>query len=385
MTLVESMLDLDLSINFSAKKEELFKAISHLQGVVERKNTVAILGNILFEAQEDNTIVLTTTDMEILASETINGVVNKAGRITIPAITLFEIVKKIDDGQVINISLTHSSNPVVEISSGRFNGKIPFMNPDNFPLMSIDDYTSIFEITSAELRNLIDKTKFSISNEETRYYLNGIYLHADDGFLCAVSTDLHRLSKAKITAPDGLQNFNGVIVPKKSIAEVRKLIDDFNGLLTIKVSPAKLAVEFDNISFISKLVDGQFPDYNIVIPVSQPNEFIINRSIFIKSLELVAIVAPDKTRNVKINISENKLLIYTTSEMYGNAQEEIEINYSGSSVEISFNVKYILEILSVIESDKVKISFSDSYSAVTIIDAIDTEGIALFIVMPTRG
>ncbi|AZL15151.1 DNA polymerase III subunit beta [Rickettsiales endosymbiont of Stachyamoeba lipophora] len=385
MTLVDNLLDLDLSIDFSISKGNLLAAVSHLEGVVEKKNTIAILGNILIEANEDNTLTLTTTDMDILASETIEANVRKAGKITIHVQTLFDILRKLKKDDDVNITLKNAPNPIVELSAGKFNIKMPFLNAENFPLISMDDYSSMFELPAVDLKYMIESTQFSISQEETRYYLNGIYLHNDEGFLAAVSTDLHRLSKAKVLLPQGAQNFTGIIIPKKSVMEINKLLEGFTGNIVIKISAAKFSMEFENIKFISKLIDGQFPDYVSVIPQTSPNQIILDRVELKKTIELMIVVADDKTKNIKFSIIPNKIIISVYSELHGNAKEELEIDYNGPETDISFNAKYVLDILAVISGNKINFNFNDAYSAVCIIDNDEKEDKARFIVMPTRN
>jgi DNA polymerase-3 subunit beta len=242
-----------------------------------------------------------------------------------------------------------------------------------------------FSLEAVDLANLIDNTKFAISSEETRYYLNGIYLHVPDiksDKLRAVATDGHRLAQAEVPIPKGAENMPGVILPRKAVGEVRKLIDSTDGLVTIIISKTKAKFIFPTSILTTKLIDGSFPDYQRVVPKENLNKLLVSNSHFSKAIDRVSTVSMEKSRAVKLSLSNNVLLLQVNSHDLGNASEELDVNYTSDPIDIGFNARYLLDISGQIQGKDIELSLSDSASPALITDP-DQEGV-IFVLMPMR-
>ncbi|MBN9543798.1 MAG: DNA polymerase III subunit beta [Alphaproteobacteria bacterium] len=383
---MDTLLDVDTLVDIAISSDELSMVLGNLRGIVERKTTLPILSNVLIQATSSDEITITASDMDMIACQTMSADVKKKGKLTVPAVTFYEVVRTLKSGSIVNISLknTQDGQPIIEISSGKYSIKLPYVSADNFPVISIDDYTSSFEIPAKDVYRLIDKTKFAISTEETRFYLNGIYLHVtNDNKISAVSTDLHRLAKANSEAPIGSDNLKtGIIVPQKAVSELYKLLNSYTGVVYVKASNTKVSFEFGKIKLVTKLIDGIFPEYQAAIPESSPIKVTIDKKSLEYALTLVSIAAPDKTRSVKLAFSKGLLALTTSSETAGNAREELDIDYDYDALEISFNARYLLDVLKTVDGEKVVLNLSDSFAAMMVTEEEKTE--ELYIVMPTR-
>ena len=323
----------------------LLKALNHVQSVVERRNTIPILSNVKIDANEKN-LSLVATDLDLEIIESIDANVVGSGSTTVSAHTLYDIVRKIPEGSMIEMEL--NSNDQMEIKSGQSNFDLPCLPDEDFPEMSSGEMPCGFSIDSGDLARLIDKARFAISTEETRYYLNGIFLHSVENELRSVATDGHRLARTSVDLPDGANLTNGIIIPRKAIYEIRKLIDDYSNdeIVSISLSDNKIRVKIGNSVITSKLIDGNFPDYEKVIPTENSNIVSLDCLVFSESVDRVSTIFSDKSRSVRISLSNNQLSLDANSPDTGSASEEIEISYVNEEMSIGFNAKYLLDVTS---------------------------------------
>ncbi len=374
------------SVEFTIERSALLKSLSHVQSVVEKRNTIPILSNVRLDVEGDF-LSLTATDMDVAITEKLAVEVDVEGALTVPAHTLYDIVRKLPDGSQIMIYGNADGDGKLHIDSGSCKFSLSCLPIAEFPVMEKDDFVNNFTISSAELSALIDKTRFAISTEETRYYLNGIYLHSKEvsgeSKLCSVATDGHRLAKIEIDAPEGGDKISGVIVPRKTVAELYKLIDGIEVDVKVSLSDTKICFEMENAFLLSKLIDGTFPEYNQVIPHNNENLMEINTDAFIKAVDRVSTITSDKTRAIKLIIETGKLTLSAVNEENGTAIEEIDVIYEpGETIEIGFNSRYLLEILAGIEGESVKLLFADGSAPALINDPANAG--ALYVIMPMR-
>ncbi len=366
-------------------RSDLMRALSHVQSVVERRNTIPILSNVKLEAK-DNVLSLTTTDMDLEINESVAATVATEGATTAPAQTLHDIVRKLPDGAAVELAVDQGG-ATMTVKAGRSVFKLSCLPISDFPDISRDDLGTNFSMSAADLRTMIDKTRFAMSTEETRYYLNGIYLHAieKDGmpFLCAVATDGHRLAKLDMPLPEGAASMPGIIIPRKTVSEIRKLVEDAADQIEISMSENKIRFSFDHIRMTSKLIDGTFPDYQKVIPQGNDQLIELNPAEFSKAVDRVAtITASDKSRAVKLSINGNAMTLSANSPDAGSATEDVEIHNDNVAIEIGFNSRYLLDITSQIEGDGCRFSLADSSSPTVVEDISDAS--ALYVIMPLR-
>lgn len=374
------------ALSVKVERAVLLKALGHVQSVVERRNTLAILANVKIEAQGGN-LSLTATDTDIEITESIAVEVEEEGAITVPAHTLYDIIRKLPEGSQVELTGTDAGGGKLKINAGSCNFSLASLPVNDFPMMDGGDMTHSFTLAPAEIVALIDKTKFAISTEETRYYLNGIFLHTKDdakngGKLCAVATDGHRLAKVEIDAPAGARDITGVIIPRKTVGEVRKLVEDGATEIEIALSDTKISFICGGAVLISKLIDGTFPDYERVIPGDNDKEVELDSGALARAVDRVSTISSEKTRAVKITLEEGKLVVSATSEENGAAKEELEVEYSEKAFDIGFNSRYLLEMMSVLKGQKVQISLKDGNAPALVRDSEDPT--ALFVIMPMR-
>ena len=368
-------------MKFTIDRSSFLKPLGHIYSVVERRNTIPILSNVLIESDASK-VSFTATDMDMDIVETVGCIVSSQGKLTVSAHTLYDIVRKLPDGSEIQIELIDLN---VEVSAGKSRFILPTLPVDDYPIMTEIEKGNEFSLEAVDLANLIDNTKFAISSEETRYYLNGIYLHVPDiksDKLRAVATDGHRLAQAEVPIPKGAENMTGVILPRKAVGEVRKLIDSTDGLVTIIISKTKAKFIFPTSILTTKLIDGSFPDYQRVVPKENLNKLLVSNSHFSKAIDRVSTVSMEKSRAVKLSLSNNVLLLQVNSHDLGNASEELDVNYTSDPIDIGFNARYLLDISGQIQGKNIELSLSDSASPALITDP-DQEGV-IFVLMPMR-
>lgn len=370
-------------MKFSIERSNLLKTLAHVQGVVERRNTIPILSNVLIEA-DGNNVAFTATDLDIAVVEHAAAMVHSAGSTTVSAHTLHDIVRKLPDGSEVDIALEEGERLIIKAGRSRF--QLACLPREDFPQMSEGDLPHRFSLMSEELKRLIDKARFAISTEETRYYLNGIYLHvadSDDGpRLRAVATDGHRLAQVEQDVPEGAAGMPGVIVPRKTVGEIRKLIDEVEGAVKISLSDTKIVFTFNGATVTSKLIDGTFPDYSRVIPVGNDKALEMDVRLFAEAVDRVSTISSDKTRSVKLGIMDDTLTLSVNSPDSGSATEELAASYEGDALDIGFNSRYLLDILSQIEGETVRVKLADSASPTILKDMLDEA--ALYVLMPMR-
>lgn len=369
------------SVALVVERSTLLKALGHIQSVVERRNTIPILGNVKIEAK-NNVLSLTATDMDISATESIPADIQTEGAITVPAHTLYDIVRKLPDGSQIQLSCNEKTGFKLSIVSGACEFSLSCLPVEDFPLIDRGEMTHQFSLSKEQLIQLLDKTKFAISTEETRYYLNGIFLHEKEGKLVAVATDGHRLATMRFDAPEGTAGMPGVIIPRKTVAEIRKLVDVAESDVKVSLSDTKISFEFGEADVISKIIDGTFPEYEKVIPSGNDKEMVVSTEALVESVDRVATIASDKTRAIKLSLSNNKLTLSASNEDAGSAQEDIEVVYEGESFDIGFNSRYLLEMLSGFEGETATFSLAGG-SAPALVKDSKQEG-ALYVIMPMR-
>ena len=366
------------------ERATLLKCLSHVQSVVERRNTIPILSNVLIEAASDGTVKIMATDLDLQVVETLGAVsVEGAGAITVSAHLLFDIARKLPDGS--QVSLETADNRMT-VKAGRSRFSLPTLPRDDFPVIVEGDLPTSFELPAATLAQLIDRTRFAISTEETRYYLNGIFIHVSDDELKAAATDGHRLARFTIKRPDGSEGMPDAIVPRKCVAELRKLLEealDANVLVDLSASKIRFTLGGENgVVLTSKLIDGTFPDYTRVIPTGNDKLLRLDPKSFWQGVDRVATIATEKTRAVKMALDTDRVTLSVTSPDNGTASEEVPADYKASGFEIGFNAGYLKDILSQIEGDTVELHLADA-GAPTLIRQ-DDKSPALYVLMPMR-
>ncbi len=366
------------------ERAALLKSLSHLHRVVERRNTIPILGNILIRATGSE-IEMKATDLDIETTETLSCDVQQPGATTVPAHLFYDIVRKLPDGTHISLDLGADQNSL-QIKAGRSRFQLQILPESDFPDLSAGEFPFRFTLAAGDLKTLINKTQFAISTEETRYYLNGIYLHPFKGkngdLLRAVATDGHRLALVELPAPDNITDMPGIIIPRKTVAELQRLLDDIDGTIDIQVSSAKIRFTLGPVILTSKLIDGTFPDYARVIPSGNDKALNVDCRAFSQAVDRVSTISSERGRAVKLTINEGKVTFTVTNPDSGLATEEIEAVYDADQIDIGFNSRYLLDIAERIEGDNVTFKLADPGSP-TLIEDIKTPG-ALYVLMPMR-
>jgi DNA polymerase-3 subunit beta len=371
-------------MNLTIERTALLTALNHVQGVVERRNTIPILSNVQLEAGTGS-LALTATDLDIAVVERIPAKVGKGGATTVPAHTLHDIVRKLPDGAEVEFSYA-AADQRLTLRAGRSTFALSCLPKEDFPVMVAGDLPHGFALPAEELRRLVDKTRFAISTEETRYYLNGIYLHAASSagvpVLRAVATDGHRLARVEAPLPQGAAGIPGVIVPRKTVGELRKLIDTSSATVQVSLSDTKIKFAFDEVVLVSKLIDGTFPDYERVIPQNNEKSLEVDTKTFEAAVDRVATISNEKSRAVKLSLERDRLVLSATSPDQGSASEELVASYGAGALEIGFNARYLLDITQQIEGDTALFKLNDAASPTIVRDNND-EG-ALYVLMPMR-
>lgn len=371
-------------MRLTIERSALLKALNHVQSVVERRNTIPILSNVLMAAQGDG-LRLTATDLDVEISESAPADVADAGQTTAPANYLYDFVRKLPDSAAVKLEVS-GDDPRLSISAGKARLHLPVLPAGDFPSMPSDGFETTFEIDPTELARLIDKTRFAISTEETRYYLNGIFFHSvsEDGaaVLRAVATDGHRLALADAAAPQGAQGMPGVIVPRKTITELKRLLDDAADLVEISVSPQKIRFALGDAVLTSKLIDGSFPEYARVIPKSNSKRLKLDNKVFAEAVDRVATVSAERSRSVRLALEKDKVTLTVNNPDAGVATEDLAADYGDDAMEIGFNAKYLLDVAQQIEGEEALYELADSGSPTLVRDEADEK--ALYVLMPLR-
>ena len=368
----------------TVERAELLKSLGHVHRVVERRNTIPILANVLVRA-EKSALNLKATDLDLEVIESIAAEVAPAGSTTVPAHMFYEIVRKLPEGSQVVLE-SSSDRAVLAIRAGRSRFTLQTLPESDFPDLAAGDMTHKFSLSAADLKRLIDKTQFAISTEETRYYLNGIYLHtAGSGktaTLRAVATDGHRLAQTDLPVPEGAAGMPGIIVPRKTVTEVQRLIEDSQAEVGVELSSAKIRFTIGDVRLTSKLIDGTFPDYARVIPAGNDKELVVDKKDFEAAVDRVSTVSSERGRAVKLSLSSGKLMLSVTNPDSGSATEEIEVEYGSEPLDIGFNSRYLLDIAAQLEGESAVLKLADPGSP-TLIQDREAKG-ALYVLMPMR-
>lgn len=357
----------------------LLRVLNHVQAVVERRNTVPILSNVLLQAEGD-TLNVTATDLDMQINEKTAASVSTPGRVTVSAHTLFDIVRKLPDGSQVELSMEGEGRLLVAAGRARF--RLSTLDPQEFPEIVPGDLPTRFELEGEDLSRMLARVRYAISTEETRYYLMGIYFHQVDGQLLAVSTDGHRLARTAKEAPENGASFDGVILPRKFIGEVLKIVDEVEGKVVIEMSPTKVRFTLGDAILTSKVIDGTFPDYNRVIPKNNDKVVTVSAAALAESIDRVSTITSERTRAVRVDLSTNKITLTVQSAENGRAVEEVETEYTGAPLEIGFNARYFLDVLNQNKDQVIDIAFAGPADPVLVKPRNGTGDLS--VIMPMR-
>ncbi len=371
-------------MKLTIERAVLLTALSHVQSVVERRNTIPILSNVLLEAEGDR-LAITATDLDIAVVEKLPAKVSKPGATTVAAHTFYDIVRKLPDGAEVELTFT-SAEQRLDLRAGRSSFKLSCLPKEDFPVMAAGELPHSFALPADQLRRLIDKTRFAISTEETRYYLNGIYVHAASSagvpMLRAVATDGHRLARVESPLPAGAAGMPGVIVPRKTVNELRKLLEGSATEARIELSDTKIRFAIGDLVLVSKLIDGAFPEYERVIPRDNDKVMEVDSKAFAAAVDRVATISTEKSRAVKMSLKPEGIELSATSPDQGSASEQLTAAYSSAPIEVGYNSRYLLDIAGQIEGENARFLLADALAPTVVRDPSD-DG-ALYVLMPMR-
>jgi DNA polymerase-3 subunit beta len=369
----------------TVERATLLKSLGHVHRVVERRTTIPILSNVLLRGTAGE-LALKATDLDLEVTETLAADVEAEGATTVPAHVIYDIVRKLPDGAQVSLETTGDGTQML-IRSGRSRFNLQALPESDFPDLAAGELPHRFSLPAGELKRLIDKTQFAISTEETRYYLNGIFMHTAEGaagemVLRAVATDGHRLARVDVPAPQGSAGMPGVILPRKAVAEIQKLVDGLDAEVTVELSPAKVRFAIGRVVLTSKLIDGTFPDYQRVIPAGNDKLLVVDRDLFSAAVDRVSTISSERGRAVKLALSDGRLVLSVTNPDSGSATEELEVEYDAAALDIGFNARYLLDITGQLDGDTALFKLADAGSP-TLVQ--DREGAtALYVLMPMR-
>ncbi len=368
----------------TVERAQLLKSLGHVHRVVERRNTIPILGNVLIRA-DNARLSLKATDLDLEVTETLPAEIATGGSTTVPAHMFYDIVRKLPDGSQIVLE-SDGERAVLAIRAGRSRFTLQTLPESDFPDLAAGEMTHSFTLSAAAMKRLIDRTQFAISTEETRYYLNGIYLHAagsgKEQTLRAVATDGHRLAQFDLPLPKSAVGMPGVIVPRKTVGEVQRLIEDNEAEISIELSQGKIRFTLANVVLTSKLIDGTFPDYGRVIPQNNEKELIVDKRDFEAAVDRVSTISSERGRAVKLALSAGKLVLSVVNPDSGSATEELEVEYASDPLDIGFNSRYLLDIAAQIQGDAAVLKLADPGSPTLVQDKANRD--ALYVLMPMR-
>ena len=371
-------------MRLAIERSEFLRALGHVASVVERRMTIPILSNVLLTAS-GSSLLLKATDLEREVIEEVSARVSAPGSLTVSAHILHEIVRKLPDGSDIEIKKDGEKERLT-IAAGQARFSLQTLAADEFPDLSAGELPHQFEIEAHALKRLIDKTRFAISTEETRYYLNGIYLHTamkgQEAMLRAVATDGHRLAQADQPRPEGAAGMPGIIVPRKTVHELHRLTEEGAETVRVGISQSKARFEIGSITLTTKLIDGTFPDYGRVIPQANDKSMRVGNAEFMSAVDRVSTIASERGRAVKLAISGGKLVLSVNNPEGGSATEELSVDYASTPLEIGFNARYLLDISGQLESEHAVFMLADAGSPTIVRDGEDQS--VLYVLMPMR-
>jgi DNA polymerase-3 subunit beta len=365
------------------ERANLLKALNHVHRVVERRNTIPILANVLLRAEGD-ALALKATDLDVEIIDKAAAAVEQPGASTVPAHMLYDIVRKLPDGA--EIALDTESGQTMSLKAGRARFALQMLPDSDFPDLNAGDLPVSFTLPADVLKRLIDRTQFAISTEETRYYLNGIYFHVvgegAEARLRAVATDGHRLAKAEVDAPQGSAGMPGIIVPRKTVGEIQKLLEDPATDVAIGLSDTKIRLSIGDLVLTSKLIDGTFPDYERVIPKGNDKVLTLDKADFKSAVDRVSTISSDRGRAVKLTLADDKMMLAVNNPDSGSATDEIPVGYEAEPLDIGFNSKYLLDIAGQLTSEEAVFHLADPGSPTLIQGSGDAD--AVYVLMPMR-
>lgn len=369
-------------MNFTVERDVMFSAMSRISRVVEKKNTIPILANVVLSAH-DGKLTMRATDLDLQLTESISAKIATKGETTVPAHMLSDILRKLPNGSEVMIE---HGDTAITVKCGRSRFKLNSLPVQDHPALDVGETAVSFELAAADLAGLIERTQFAISTEETRYYLNGIYLHpfaeGPTKHLRAVATDGHRLAQTQIPCPAAAVNMPGVIVPRKTVGEILKLVAGSEEDVTVELSSQKIRVTSGDTVITSKLIDGTFPDYARVIPQNNTKELVVEKGDFEAAIDRVSTLSSDKTKAVKLSLSYGRLVMVVNNPDSGAATEELDVSYESDSLEIGFNSRYLLDVTSELTSERAILKFNDAGSPAIAMSEGDNN--SLFVIMPMR-
>lgn len=365
------------------ERAHLLKALNHVHRVVERRNTIPILANVLLKA-DGGELSLKATDLDLEIVDRVPAVVEATGATTVPAHMLYDIVRKLPDGA--EVVLDSGDGATMALRAGRARFALQMLPHADFPDLNAGNLPVSFTLPAQTLKRLIDRTQFAISTEETRYYLNGIYFHVvGEGAaarLRAVATDGHRLAKAEVDAPAGSAGMPGIIVPRKTVGEIQKLLEDPEAEVQLSLSDSKMRLAVGDLVLTSKLIDGTFPDYERVIPKGNDKVLTLEKADFERAVDRVSTISSDRGRAVKLSLGGDRMVLAVNNPDSGSATDEIGVGYDSEPIEIGFNSRYLLDIAAQLTSDEAIFRLADPGSPTLIQDK--DNGDALYVLMPMR-
>ncbi|WP_275787875.1 DNA polymerase III subunit beta [Pararhizobium gei] len=371
-------------MRITLERSNLLKSLNHVHRVVERRNTIPILSNVLLRS-DGASLEMKATDLDLEITEATPAQVEVAGATTVPAHLLYDIVRKLPDGSEVALA-TNAEGTAMTVQSGRSKFSLQCLPQSDFPDLTAGVFTHTFRMKATDLKMLIDRTQFAISTEETRYYLNGIYIHTIESKgqlkLRAVATDGHRLARADLEAPSGSEGMPGIIIPRKTVSELQKLVDNPDVVVTVEVSDAKIRLTIGSIIMTSKLIDGTFPDYQRVIPANNDRELKIDCQSFAQAVDRVSTISSERGRAVKLALSDGQLTLTVNNPDSGSATEELAVGYDSDPLEIGFNAKYLLDITAQLSGSEAVFMLADAGSPTLVRDMAGDD--ALYVLMPMR-
>ena len=378
-------------MKLTIERATLLKALGHVQSVVEKRNTIPILSNVLLSTSQDQ-VAFSATDLDMEITDSSPARVEESGQVTAPAHMLHELVRELPDGADISLSYT-GEDPRLEVRAGRSRFNLPVLPAGDFPVMSSEGLSAPLQIGAADLIRLIDKTRFAVSTEETRYYLNGLYFHGvvEDGAekLRAVGTDGLRLALAQMPAPDGFAGAQGIIIPRKTVVEVRRLLDDAGESVTMALSQQKVHFGFGAATMTSKVIDGSFPAYERVIPRDNRRVVMLDNALFAAAVRRVAIISNERSRPVRLAIEPGHVTLTVRNMDAGQAVEELEVDYDGEPFEVGFNARYVLDVTAQIAGQVAEFRFAEPTGAAALLDptlVLDpTDAGVQYVLVPMRA
>ena len=370
-------------MQFKVKRDTLLKSLNFVQGVVEKKNTLPILSNVLLQLKNKKLSII-ATDLDIIFYDEISDVnIITEGSTTTSAAILFDILRKIPSNSEISFDLKSENKLSLKSENSDFN--LLCLPTDNFPTFSDEFEGNEVALNNSRFLKLLNKTKISISNDDTRHYLNGVFLHLTEAngrnFLTGVATDSHRLSSSSLEI-ENINDFSPLILPKKTVFQLCSLLTDNSDQLTIQTSENKIKFKIGKIKLVSKVIDGKFPDYKKVVPIDNKKKLVVASVDFIKSIERVASVSIDGKEGVKLAINKDNIQLSVNSANSGEGNEKIKAEFNSENLKISFNAKYLIDIASEIEDKYLSMNLKDSVSPVLIQDLSDKN--SYYVIMPMK-